>query len=125
LTRDEVVIPDKCPEKAKHLRRRQQAGCMVGEVLVLATMSLIFLHYAQQCCGNPMRFGSAPVTKGRIKYDEGCQDNQLSGDTGANGVFTNAVKRVWNNGHFNGSYRSFHRQIRNTMPLHQQPNFFD
>lgn len=55
----------------------------------------------------------------------GCQDNQLSGDTGTNGVFTNAVKRVWNNGQFNGSYRSFHNQIRSIMPLHQQPNFFD
>lgn len=55
----------------------------------------------------------------------GCQDHQLSGDTGTNGVFTNAVKKIWNNGQFNGSYRTFHGQIRSIMPLHQQPNFFD
>lgn len=54
----------------------------------------------------------------------GCQDNQLSGDMGTNGVFTNALKRIWNNGQFQGNYRSFHRAIRAIMPLHQQPNLF-
>ena len=54
----------------------------------------------------------------------GCQDNQLSVDLPAGGVFTQVLRRVWNNGGFRGSYSLFHRRIRGQMPPTQSPNYF-
>lgn len=55
----------------------------------------------------------------------GCQDNQLSLDGTKNGVFTEAVKHVWNNGSFNGNYKSFRDAIINRpMPPSQTPNYY-
>jgi metacaspase-1 len=54
----------------------------------------------------------------------GCQDHQLSGDTGSNGVFTNGLKRVWEGGQFDGNYRTFHARICSILPSYQQPNLF-
>jgi hypothetical protein len=54
----------------------------------------------------------------------GCQDHQLSGDLPSNGVFTGTLKRVWNNGGFDGTHRQFHAAIAARMPSHQQPNLF-
>jgi len=54
----------------------------------------------------------------------GCQDNQLSVDLPAGGLFTQALLRVWDNGSFKGSYSRFHRYIRAQMPPTQTPNYF-
>ena len=54
----------------------------------------------------------------------GCQDNQLSQDGDFNGLFTANLLRVWNEGHFKGDYKQFHRDIRKNMPPDQTPNFF-
>jgi metacaspase-1 len=54
----------------------------------------------------------------------GCQDNQLSGDLPAGGVFTQTLLRVWDNGSFRGGYSQFHRRIRGEMPPTQSPNYF-
>ncbi len=52
----------------------------------------------------------------------GCQDSQESMDGPINGAFTGALLRVWNEGAFVGSYRSFHRKIQRELPLTQNPN---
>lgn len=52
----------------------------------------------------------------------GCQDPQTSMDGPFNGAFTGALLRVWNDGAFDGSYRSLHRKIQQRLPLTQQPN---
>jgi metacaspase-1 len=52
----------------------------------------------------------------------GCQDLQESLDGPINGAFTAALLRVWNEGTFDGSYRSFHRKIQRLLPLTQNPN---
>jgi len=54
----------------------------------------------------------------------GCQDNQLSSDGDANGLFTQRLKEVWNNGAFSGSYAQFHSAIVARMPSDQTPNLF-
>ena len=54
----------------------------------------------------------------------GCQDNQLSSDGDANGLFTQRLKEVWNDGAFNGSYAQFHSAILARMPSDQTPNLF-
>ena len=54
----------------------------------------------------------------------GCQDNQLSSDGDANGLFTQRLKEVWNGGSFSGSYAQFHSAIVARMPSDQTPNLF-
>lgn len=54
----------------------------------------------------------------------GCQDNQLSSDGDANGLFTQRLKEVWNNGAFSGNYTQFHAAIVARMPSDQTPNLF-
>jgi metacaspase-1 len=54
----------------------------------------------------------------------GCQENQLSADGDRNGLFTGVLRRVWSNGKFRGTYRTFHRAIARLMPPWQTPNFF-
>lgn len=54
----------------------------------------------------------------------GCADNQLSGDTPENGIFTGTLKRVWRNGAFEGSYRELWAELSNLMPASQSPNYY-
>lgn len=54
----------------------------------------------------------------------GCQDNQLSADGDRNGLFTEMLLAVWDNGAFRGTYRGFHRAILRRMPPSQSPNLF-
>jgi hypothetical protein len=54
----------------------------------------------------------------------GCQDNQLSSDGDANGLFTQRLKEVWNGGAFSGNYAQFHSSILARMPSDQTPNLF-
>jgi metacaspase-1 len=54
----------------------------------------------------------------------GCQDNQLSLDGDRNGLFTQNLLKVWNNGRWRGSYRRFQQAIGAEMPPTQSPNYF-
>ena len=54
----------------------------------------------------------------------GCQDNQLSADGDRNGLFTENLLRVWDNGQFTGNYAQFHSAISAQMPFSQTPNLF-
>jgi hypothetical protein len=54
----------------------------------------------------------------------GCMDNQLSRDGDRNGLFTQTLKEVWDDGSFSGAYPSFRNQIVDRMPSDQTPNFF-
>lgn len=72
--------------------------------------------------GSLPRNRDAGELKATIRLLSGCQDNQLSFDTGYNGVFTTQLKRVWGNGSFSGNYAQLHKQILTQMPAHQSPN---
>ncbi|HEX5936595.1 MAG TPA: caspase family protein [Actinomycetota bacterium] len=54
----------------------------------------------------------------------GCQDNQLSRDGDQNGLFTQTLKEVWDEGRFPGSYRTLHKEIVDRMPSDQTPNYY-
>jgi metacaspase-1 len=54
----------------------------------------------------------------------GCQDSQTSSDGDRNGLFTQTLRSVWDDGAFNGSYRSLWKKIVKAMPLWQAPNFY-
>jgi hypothetical protein len=54
----------------------------------------------------------------------GCQDNQLSLDGDKNGLFTQQLLSVWNNGRWKGPYHRFQQAIAAKMPPTQSPNYF-
>lgn len=54
----------------------------------------------------------------------GCQDNQESQDGATNGLFTEKLLGVWNNGAFAGTLPQFHQAIVALMPSDQTPNYF-
>jgi metacaspase-1 len=54
----------------------------------------------------------------------GCQDNQLSMDGDANGLFTETLMRVWNNGAFKGNYYGLWKETSQNMPSTQSPNYY-
>jgi hypothetical protein len=53
----------------------------------------------------------------------GCQDNQESLDGDVNGLFTEKLLKVWDNGRFTGSLPQFHQAILPLMPSSQTPNY--
>jgi metacaspase-1 len=54
----------------------------------------------------------------------GCQDNQTSADGQRNGLFTQTLLEVWNDGKFRGGYRGFAKHIVKKMPAWQTPNLY-
>ena len=54
----------------------------------------------------------------------GCQDNQLSLDGDRNGLFTQTLLGVWDDGKWEGGHRKFWKTIGAKMPPTQSPNFF-
>lgn len=65
--------------------------------------------------------------KASVILISGCQDNQTSVDLGFNGLFTFAVKEVWDDGSFTGDYHKFHEDIREFVKERnpeQVSNFF-
>jgi hypothetical protein len=54
----------------------------------------------------------------------GCQDNQESMDGQNNGLFTEKMLSVWDNGNFSGTLPQFHQAIVALMPSTQTPNYF-
>jgi metacaspase-1 len=54
----------------------------------------------------------------------GCQDNQLSLDGDRNGLFTQTLLGVWQDGKWEGGHRQFWKAIGGKMPPSQSPNYF-
>jgi len=54
----------------------------------------------------------------------GCQDNQLSSDGDANGLFTGTLRTVWKDGAFKKPYSNFRTAIVDLMPPDQTPNYY-
>lgn len=53
----------------------------------------------------------------------GCQDDQLSLDGFSNGLFTENLRAVWDDGAWSGGHQAFWEAIRTRMPATQQPNY--
>jgi hypothetical protein len=79
------------------------------------------MHAAAQWLAGP---SDKAVIGATVVLISGCQDNQLSSDGAGNGLFTERLKQVWNNGNFSGNYRVFTSAICGLMPPYQQPNYF-
>jgi hypothetical protein len=68
-------------------------------------------------------FDKSPL-EASVLLISGCQDNQTSADGEKNGLFTQTLLQVWDEGNFRGSNRSFAKKIVEKMPFMQTPNFF-
>jgi hypothetical protein len=68
-------------------------------------------------------FDKSPV-EASVLLISGCQDNQTSADGDRNGLFTQTLLKVWADGDFRGTYRSFAKSIVQEMPPWQAPNIF-
>jgi hypothetical protein len=64
------------------------------------------------------------AVKASVLLISGCQDNQLSSDGDANGLFTSQLLYVWDVGNFKGDYRQFYNKIYKLMPPNQTPNYY-
>ena len=53
----------------------------------------------------------------------GCRDDQLSLDGFSNGLFTENLRAVWDDGAWEGGHAEFREAIRTRMPAKQQPNY--
>ncbi len=51
----------------------------------------------------------------------GCRDDEKSREIDGHGVFTRALMKVWDDGHFSGDYKSLREQIVMQMPANQTP----
>jgi metacaspase-1 len=58
----------------------------------------------------------------RVLLISGCQDDQTSLDGISNGLFTETLLGVWDEGRWQGAYSNFHQAIVGKMPQDQQPN---
>jgi len=63
-----------------------------------------------------------PSISATVRLISGCQDNQRSGESQGNGLFTRALTTLWEGGKFEGDYDRLHRLICEALPDRQQPN---
>lgn len=54
----------------------------------------------------------------------GCQDNQTSLDGARNGLFTEKLLQVWDDGAFTGSLHDLRNRVSRLMPASQTPNYY-
>jgi len=52
-----------------------------------------------------------------------CQDNQVAMDGMKNGLFTEALLKVWDKGRFAGGYHHFRNEIAGLMSPTQSPKY--
>jgi metacaspase-1 len=67
--------------------------------------------------------GEAADIGASVLLISGCQDNQLSLDGDRNGLFTQQVLAVWDDGKWVGSHPTFHKAVAAKMPPTQSPNY--
>ena len=68
--------------------------------------------------------GEKALIRSSVILISGCQDNQTSADGARNGLFTEKLRKVWNNGRFTGGYKRFRDKIAAQMPSSQTPNYY-
>jgi len=63
-----------------------------------------------------------PEIHATVRLLSGCQENELSWEGAGNGRFTEALKRTFADGTFEGDYKDFHRAIVELVKEKQRPN---
>jgi uncharacterized caspase-like protein len=70
-------------------------------------------------------YGNRVAVNASVLLISACQDEELAMDGARNGLFTAALRDIWNNGRFRGNYIEFHEEIYlRTSGFGQQPNYY-
>jgi hypothetical protein len=93
---------------------------MPPDVATLVNAARAAEHASAQWIAGPAE-KSTPTAS--VILISGCQDQQVSMDGARNGLFTEKLKQVWDDGQFTGDYRAFWSSIVSRMPGNQQPNY--
>lgn len=95
----------------------------VTKDLPFLVQSTVYFENQKLYDGLPRARDLATEVTASVILISGCQDNQVSLDGTVNGLFTEKLLTVWQNGNFTGDYESFRVAIANLLPPTQSPNF--
>lgn len=123
------VLPTRAPAAKAGMRPAPRAPeprrfkTMPSDVRAVVSHVHAKANAARQYLAGPSERTRAAIGASVILIS-GCQDYQLSLDGSANGLFTEKLKVIWNDGTFSGSYADFAKAIIAEMPVNQQPNYY-
>ena len=104
-----VIEPDEAFERCRAMPRE-----VAKET---ARKNKQFYADLQYCLPNPR-----PDIKATVRLLSGCQEDELSWEGHGNGRFTEAIKKTFASGSFDGAYQDFHKQVREQLKARQRPN---
>ena len=122
VTRDiEAEVPDPVSTTEKAAAESPRYRAMPRDVLIATYRANAKLYDAiQERVGGAEQADPAAT----VLLISGCRDDQLSLDGISNGLFTENLRGVWDEGAWDGGgYAQFREAIRARMPAKQQPNY--
>ncbi|GAA0794376.1 peptidoglycan-binding protein [Spirilliplanes yamanashiensis] len=81
------------------------------EIPLLTNLEVNELQAGELAAARARSRGARALVRANCLHLSGCEDSQLSQETGGRGVFTTALERTWAGGAFAGTYPAFHRAI--------------
>jgi hypothetical protein len=116
---DEDAVPDPVRTREAADRQSPRLRAMPRDVMVSTYRAHQDLYNGIQEAVGPAETADPAAT---VLLISGCRDDQLSSDGFSNGLFTEHLRNVWNDGGWNGGgHPEFHEAIRSGMPPDQQP----
>ncbi|WP_159600642.1 caspase family protein [Agromyces humi] len=119
--RIDAEVPDPVSTREKAAAESPRYRAMPRDVMIATYRANadVYDQIQQQAPGAEHRDPKATVL-----LISGCRDDQLSLDGFSNGLFTENLLAVWNDGAWEGGYPEFRETIRARMPDRQQPNYY-
>jgi len=120
LRKIDADVPDPVATRAAAAKESPRYRAMPRDVMIATYRAHDDLYDGIQSSG-----ATAPKAQigATVLLIAGCQDDQLSLDGFSNGLFTENLRAVWDDGAWRGGYPAFHEAIRTRMPSSQQPNY--
>lgn len=121
-----TIAVDRGPRTESNSRRRPRFKHMLKFVpnLVLAKHYNVYKEdYEKEIHGTRLKNLEEKI-KSPLIMMTACQANQFAEDGGHNSLFISKLLDVWNNGSFDGSYKTFYKSVVSKMPSFQTPYYF-
>jgi metacaspase-1 len=122
VTRDiEDEVPDPVSTREKAAAESPRYRAMPRDVMIATYRANAELYDAIQ---ERLPGAETADPAATVLLISGCRDDQLSLDGFSNGLFTENLRAVWEEGAWDGGgYAEFREAIRSRMPAKQQPNY--
>lgn len=118
-----VVVMADCSTHIKGIGMSDQApNGQARRTLPTELAERIYLRHKDHYDGISLQARSFTNENAASIFFSACQPNQAAHETKYNGLFTAAIKRVWNGGNFRGDYQAFFYEVSLNMPDYQSPN---